>query len=91
MGQVNRNRAGCGSAGGRVAAAGALLLLSGSAHAYLDPGSGGLLVQLLLGGFAGLVVVVKLYWHRLLVFLRLRQEVNREEEAGEEEATSDPS
>ena len=33
-----------------------------SAHAYLDPGSGSMLLQLLLGGIAGLAVVFKLYW-----------------------------
>ena len=32
--------------------------------AYLDPGSGSMLVQLLLGGVAGAAVVVKLGWER---------------------------
>jgi hypothetical protein len=32
--------------------------------AYLDPGSGSMLVQLLLGGVAGAAVVVKLGWDR---------------------------
>lgn len=36
-----------------------------AAHAYLDPGAGGMLLQLLLGGAAGLLVVLKLYWHRI--------------------------
>ena len=30
--------------------------------AYLDPGSGSMLVQLLLGGVAGAAVIVKLGW-----------------------------
>ena len=34
------------------------------AHAYLDPGSGSMLVQLLLGGVAGAAVIVKLGWQR---------------------------
>ena len=33
-------------------------------HAYLDPGSGSMLVQLLLGGVAGAAVIVKLGWQR---------------------------
>jgi hypothetical protein len=37
--------------------------------AYLDPGSGSMILQLILGGVAGLVVVFKLYWGRLLSFL----------------------
>jgi hypothetical protein len=37
-----------------------------SAHAYLDPGTGSILLQLLLGGAAGLAIVGKLYWHKFL-------------------------
>jgi hypothetical protein len=32
--------------------------------AYLDPGSGSMLVQLLLGGVAGAAVIMKLGWAR---------------------------
>jgi hypothetical protein len=39
--------------------------------AYIDPGSGSVLLQLLLGGFAALGVTVKLSWRRLLRFLRI--------------------
>lgn len=34
------------------------------AHAYIDPGSGSVLLQLLLGGIAGIGVVAKLYWEQ---------------------------
>ena len=34
------------------------------AFAYVDPGSGSILLQLLLGGIAGVGVIVKLYWRR---------------------------
>ena len=40
------------------------------AQAYIDPGTGGMLVQLLLGGIAGLMVIIKLYWARLKEFFR---------------------
>ena len=33
--------------------------------AYLDPGAGSMLLQILLGGFAALGVIGKLYWNRL--------------------------
>jgi hypothetical protein len=46
-------------------AAAALVLLPGSAFAYVDPGSGGLLLQLLFGGLVGLAVAVKYQWHRI--------------------------
>ncbi|MFP6758207.1 MAG: hypothetical protein VCC99_08320 [Alphaproteobacteria bacterium] len=35
------------------------------AHAYLDPGTGSILLQLLLGGVAGFLVIIKLYWYSL--------------------------
>ncbi len=35
------------------------------AHAYLDPGTGSMLLQLLLGGLVGAAATIKLYWHRL--------------------------
>ena len=38
--------------------------------AYLDPGSGSMLLQILLGGFAAAGVIVKLYWHRLTTLFR---------------------
>ncbi len=41
--------------------------------AYLDAGSGSLIVQILVGGVAAIAVTAKLYWHRLLTFLRIRR------------------
>lgn len=40
-------------------------ILDFDAHAYIDPGSGSVLLQLILGGIAGIGVVVKLYWGRI--------------------------
>lgn len=42
--------------------------LTRPAFAYLDPGTGSMILQLLLGGVAGAMVVGKLYWHRLKEF-----------------------
>ena len=44
------------------------------AHAYLDPGSGSMLLQIVLGGAAGLAVLIKLYWQRLLLVFGMGQE-----------------
>lgn len=38
------------------------------AHAYVDPGTGSMLLQLLLGGVAGALVVVKLHWVKIKNF-----------------------
>lgn len=45
-----------------------------SLFAYLDPGSGSVLLQALLGGVAALAITGKLWWHRLLTFLRIRKD-----------------
>ena len=39
--------------------------------AYIDPGSGSMLLQMLLGGVAGVAVAVRMYWHRLRGLLRI--------------------
>ena len=54
------------------------------ARAYLDPGTGTMLVQLLLGGVAGALVICKLYWHKLTAFLRrgASKNVNRNSASG---------
>ena len=54
-----------------------MLALSGTAApawAYLDPGTGSMILQVLLGGFAGLALLGRLYWHRLLVMFGLRSQ-----------------
>lgn len=42
------------------------------AQAYLDGGSGSMLLQLLLGGVAGLAIAGKLYWYKLLSLFGLK-------------------
>jgi hypothetical protein len=42
--------------------------------AYLDPGSGSLLLQALVGGVASAAVMAKLYWRRAKRFLRLERD-----------------
>jgi len=41
------------------------LLMAAPAYAYIDPGSGSMLVQLLTGGAAGALILLRLYWRRL--------------------------
>jgi hypothetical protein len=41
--------------------------------AYLDPGTGSMLVQLVVGGLAAIAVTAKFYWRRLLTFLKIRK------------------
>jgi len=41
------------------------VLMAAPAYAYVDPGTGGMLVQLVTGGVAGGLVLLRLYWGRL--------------------------
>lgn len=68
----------------RIRIAGLFLLtlaFTPSAYAYVDPGAGSLLLQLLLGGLAGVAVVAKLYWKKLVGFLRAGQAAGERIEA----------
>jgi len=44
---------------------GVLVLTSGAAYAYIDPGSASLILQGLVGAAAALLVALRLYWGRL--------------------------
>jgi len=48
-----------------------LVVCAEPAYAYVDPGSGGMIVQLLLGGVAGVAILARLFWHRLINRVRL--------------------
>ena len=49
-----------------------LLAVEAPVLAYLDAGTGSMLLQILLGGFAALGVVARLYWHRVTALFRRR-------------------
>lgn len=45
-----------------------LTLIPAPAYAYLDPGTGGMLLQIIIGAIAGVGVALKMYWHRINAF-----------------------
>ena len=54
----------------RILILGAFLAASGSpAYAYLDPGTGSILLQAIIGGIAAGVTVISLYYQKLKIFL----------------------
>lgn len=58
-----------------------LILVSvDSAFAYLDPGTGSMLLQVILGGVAAVGVAIKLYWHKIRVALKLGRKTDTEDE-----------
>jgi hypothetical protein len=46
--------------------------VQGTVHGYLDPGTGSIAIQLVLGGLVALLATVKLYWARVRTSLRRR-------------------
>ena len=52
------------------------------AYAYIDPGTGSLVLQVLMGGLAGAAVVLKMYWNRLSTKLGLRKETAQTDKDG---------
>ena len=38
--------------------------------AYLDPGAGSLVLQLLVGGFLGSMLLLKVFWRRMVRFFK---------------------
>lgn len=45
-----------------------LLAASTNAHAYIDPGTGSLLIQGAIAAVATIVTTVSLYYHKIMVF-----------------------
>ena len=58
-----------------------LMLSANPAYAYLDPGTGSMMLQVILGGIAAVGVAIKLYWHKLRVFFGASRKVEAEDES----------
>ncbi len=57
-----------------------LLAFPPPAYAYLDPGTGSLIVQLLVAGLLGVALTIKLFWRRIragVASLFRREELSR--------------
>jgi hypothetical protein len=66
-------------------AASFLGIFTTSAYAYLDPGTGSMILQVLLGGVAGIALAGKLYWQKIRSFIGLAR--NEEAEVPEGQQT----
>jgi len=57
-----------------------LILLAGPVNAYLDPGTGSMLLQVILGGIAAVGVALKLFWHKIRVAIGLGKKTSAGDE-----------
>ena len=58
-----------------------LLLMFTDAVAYLDPGTGSMLLQVILGGIAAVGVAIKLYLHKLRAAFGMAKKEEPEDES----------
>lgn len=57
-----------------------LVLVAQPAWAYLDPGTGSMLLQVILGGIAAVGVAIKLGWHKIRAALGFAKKSEPEDE-----------
>jgi hypothetical protein len=51
------------------------ILVPSPAYAYIDPGTGSLIIQGVIGAIAAVGVTLKIYWHKVKVFFSGRSKV----------------
>jgi len=71
-----------------ITALGSLALISiiySPAHAYIDPGTGSLIIQGIIGAIAAIGVTLKLYWHKLKVLFTGKKKSIEESKTSNEE------
>jgi hypothetical protein len=59
-----------------------LVLATEPVFAYLDPGTGSMLLQVILGGVAAIAVAIKLFWYKIRAAVGLGKKSNAEDETG---------
>ena len=47
-----------------------MMTYSENAYAYLDPGTGSVVIQAIVGGVLGGLFVLKMYWHKFIGFFK---------------------
>ncbi|HUF17397.1 MAG TPA: hypothetical protein VMS12_05060 [Thermoanaerobaculia bacterium] len=50
-----------------------VIFLAPPVYGYIDPGTGSMVLQLILGGVAGALVAGKLFWTRIAAFFNLKR------------------
>ncbi len=63
------------------------MLWAAPAHAYIDPGTGSILIQGIIAAIAAVGVTLKLYWHRFVGLFRRKPARPAEQEPATSEDT----
>lgn len=54
------------------------------AYAYLDPGTGSLIIQSTIATITGGLFIIKTYWHKIKAFFCTKREKNKDVESSNE-------
>ena len=54
-----------------------LISYTSPAYAYLDPGTGSMLLQGLIGGIAATIAFLSIYWQKVKAFFGKKKEINK--------------
>ena len=65
----------------------AILVSSGTAHAYIDPGTGSYILQIVIAGLVGAAFTLKLFWRRIQIFFS--RSSSKKNGRGEDEPTGE--
>lgn len=66
-----------------------ITLYASEAHAYIDPGTGALIIQALIGLIATGLVTIRLWWRKFTAFIGLGKKENTEKTETDEENHSE--
>jgi len=58
-----------------------------SVEAYLDPGIGGMFVQLLATGLAGILIILKIFWKKISSSIKRKKDNQKQKNLEEDETT----
>tara|TARA_B100000787_G_C16049458_1_gene230571 strand:+ start:369 stop:563 length:195 start_codon:yes stop_codon:yes gene_type:complete len=53
-----------------------VFFFSQDAYAYIDPGTGGIILQAIIGAIAATSLTIKIYWQKIKEFLKKRSKRN---------------
>jgi hypothetical protein len=59
-----------------------MVFIAEPAFAYLDPGTGSMMLQVILGGIAAVAVAIKLFWYKIRAAIGLREKSGADDEVG---------
>ena len=62
-----------------------IILVPSPAYAYIDPGTGSLIIQGVIGAIAAVGVTLKIYWHKIKVFSAGNSKKNMEDRSQTED------